>query len=85
MDLDRTTWGESLELRPRLIEAVKSAAAAGITPIVATGRMLRSSRPYALQLGVTAPLICYQGRSSPTPYRASGCATSRCRCPWHAR
>ena len=61
MDLDRTILGESLELRPRLIEAVKSAAAAGITPIVATGRMLRSSRPYALQLGVTAPLICYQG------------------------
>jgi Cof subfamily protein (haloacid dehalogenase superfamily) len=61
MDLDRTILGESLELRPRLIDAVASVAAAGITPIVATGRMLRSSRPFALQLGVTAPLICYQG------------------------
>ena len=61
MDLDRTILGESLELRPRLVSAVKAAAAAGIVPIVATGRMLRSSRPFALELGVTAPLICYQG------------------------
>ena len=61
MDLDRTILGESLELRPRLIDAVHSVAASGVVPIVATGRMLRSSRPFALQLGVTAPLICYQG------------------------
>ena len=61
MDLDRTILPETLELRPRLIDAVRAAAAAGVVPIVATGRMLRSSRPFALQLGVTAPLICYQG------------------------
>lgn len=61
MDLDRTILPETLELRPRLIEAVKAVAAAGVVPIVATGRMLRSSLPFALQLGVTAPLICYQG------------------------
>lgn len=61
MDLDRTILGESLELRPRLIEAVKALPAAGITPIVATGRMFRSSRPFALQMDVTAPVICYQG------------------------
>jgi len=61
MDLDRTILPETLELRPRLIAAVKAVAAGGVVPIVATGRMLRSSRPFALQLGVTAPLICYQG------------------------
>ena len=61
MDLDRTILPETLELRPRLIDAVRAVAAAGVVPIVATGRMLRSSRPFALQLGVTAPLICYQG------------------------
>ena len=61
MDLDRTILGESLELRPRLIEAVKALPAAGIRPIVATGRMFRSSRPFALQMDVTAPVICYQG------------------------
>jgi Cof subfamily protein (haloacid dehalogenase superfamily) len=61
MDLDRTILPETLELRPRLIDAVRATAAAGVVPIVATGRMLRSSRPFALELGVTAPLICYQG------------------------
>ena len=61
MDLDRTILPEALKLRPRLIDAVRAVAAAGVVPIVATGRMLRSSLPFALQLGVTAPLICYQG------------------------
>jgi Cof subfamily protein (haloacid dehalogenase superfamily) len=61
MDLDRTILPDTLELRPRLIEAVRAVAAFGVVPIVATGRMLRSSLPFALQLGVTAPLICYQG------------------------
>ena len=61
MDLDRTILPETLELRPRLIDAVRSVAAADVVPIVATGRMLRSSLPFALELGVTAPLICYQG------------------------
>ena len=61
MDLDRTILGASLDLAPRLVAAVKAVAASGVVPIVATGRMLRSSRPFALELGVTAPLICYQG------------------------
>src|SRR4029077_20917298 len=60
MDLDRTILPETLELRPRLIDAVRAVAAAGVVPIVATGRMLRSSLPFALQMGGTAPLICYQ-------------------------
>jgi Cof subfamily protein (haloacid dehalogenase superfamily) len=61
MDLDRTIVGESLQLTPRLVAAVRSVDEAGITPILATGRMFRSSRPFAAELGVTAPLICYQG------------------------
>ncbi len=46
---------------PTLVAAVAAAEAAGITPIIATGRMFGSARPYALQLGITAPVICYQG------------------------
>ncbi|MDX6532542.1 MAG: hypothetical protein QOJ13_456 [Gaiellales bacterium] len=61
MDLDRTIVGESLQLTPRLVQAVRAIDEAGITPLVATGRMFRSSRPFATELGVTAPLICYQG------------------------
>jgi Cof subfamily protein (haloacid dehalogenase superfamily) len=61
MDLDRTILGSSLEFTDVLRTAVAGAAAAGIRPIIATGRMFASARPYALELGVTAPVICYQG------------------------
>ena len=61
MDMDRTILPESLELSETLVAAVAAAEAAGIAPIIATGRMFSSARPYALQLGVTAPVICYQG------------------------
>ena len=61
MDLDRTILGPSLELTPALIDAVEKVSRRGVVPIIATGRMLRSALPYARQLGITAPLICYQG------------------------
>ena len=61
MDLDRTILGSTLEFTPALRHAVAAAADAGIRPIVATGRMFASARPYARELGVTAPVICYQG------------------------
>ena len=61
MDLDRTILPDTLEFTPALVRAVGRARGAGIEAIVATGRMFASARPYALQLGVTAPVICYQG------------------------
>src|SRR5712691_1977616 len=61
MDLDHTILGDSLEFTETLVAAVKRLPGAGIVPIVATGRMFASARPYALTLGVTAPVICYQG------------------------
>jgi Cof subfamily protein (haloacid dehalogenase superfamily) len=61
MDLDHTILGDSLEFRPPLVEAVRAVQEAGVEPIVATGRMFASARPYARQLGVRAPVICYQG------------------------
>jgi Cof subfamily protein (haloacid dehalogenase superfamily) len=61
MDLDHTILGDSLEFRPPLVEAVRAVQEAGVEPIVATGRMFASARPYARQLGVRAPVIYYQG------------------------
>jgi Cof subfamily protein (haloacid dehalogenase superfamily) len=60
-DMDRTILPSSLELSPRTIAAITAVRAAGIEAIIATGRMFASTRPYALQLGITAPVICYQG------------------------
>jgi Cof subfamily protein (haloacid dehalogenase superfamily) len=61
MDMDRTILPSSLELSPATVAAVAAVRAAGIEPIIATGRMFASARPYALELGITAPVICYQG------------------------
>lgn len=61
MDLDRTILPASLDLSPATLAAVPAVNGAGIEPIIATGRMFASARPYARQLGVTAPVICYQG------------------------
>ena len=61
MDLDHTILGDSLAFRPRLVDAVAAVRDAGIVPMIATGRMFASARPYARELGVTAPLVCYQG------------------------
>ena len=61
MDLDRTIVPSSLTLSPATVRAVAAVHAAGIEPIIATGRMFASAQPYARELGITAPLICYQG------------------------
>ena len=60
-DMDRTILPSSLELSPKTVAAIAAVRAAGIEAIIATGRMFASTRPYALELGITAPLICYQG------------------------
>ena len=51
MDMDRTILPSSLEFSPALVSAVLDATAAGITAIIATGRMFASARPYALSSG----------------------------------
>jgi Cof subfamily protein (haloacid dehalogenase superfamily) len=60
-DMDRTILPSSLELSPATVRAIARVRRAGIEAIIATGRMFASTRPYALQLGITAPVICYQG------------------------
>ncbi len=60
-DRDRTILPSSLELSPKTVAAIAAVRAAGIEAIIATGRMFASTRPYALELGITAPVICYQG------------------------
>ncbi len=61
LDLDGTTFGNDLVIRPRVMQAVRAVQAAGVQVSLATGRMFQSALPFARQLGVSAPLICYQG------------------------
>jgi Cof subfamily protein (haloacid dehalogenase superfamily) len=60
VDLDGTTIDYRQQMQPRVRDAVR-AAAARIPVIVATGRMYRSALPWAYELGVDQPLVCYQG------------------------
>jgi Cof subfamily protein (haloacid dehalogenase superfamily) len=61
IDLDGTLVNDHLEMNPRDVAAVKAATAAGVIVVVATGRMFKSSLRYAQPLGLTGPIINYQG------------------------
>ncbi|MHB8718865.1 MAG: HAD family hydrolase [Candidatus Dormibacteria bacterium] len=69
LDVDGTLIDTSLFLHPRTREAVR-AAAQRVPVVICTGRMYRSALPWAAELGVREPLICYQGalvREQPAP------------------
>ena len=61
LDLDHTLVGSDLTLRPRVKEAVASALARGVAVTIATGRGAAITSRYAAELGLTAPIICFQG------------------------
>jgi hypothetical protein len=48
-------------LRPRTLEAIAAVRAAGSHVIIVTGRMFRSTRPFAVAAGLDEPVVCYQG------------------------
>ncbi len=48
-------------LRPRTAAAIAAARGAGIHVLIVTGRMFQSVRRYALEAGITDPVVCYQG------------------------
>ena len=60
-DLDGTLIGEDFAFSPRLLRAVGRCLEEGITVTLATGRGYPSTRGFAAQLGISTPLICYQG------------------------
>jgi Cof subfamily protein (haloacid dehalogenase superfamily) len=61
LDLDGTVMGHDLVIPPAVHEAIGAAQAAGVHVTLATGRMFGATIPFARALGISAPLICYQG------------------------
>lgn len=61
LDLDGTLIGDDLILRPRVRSAVAAAQAAGVAVTIVTGRMFAAARPFARELCVEGPIVCYQG------------------------
>jgi Cof subfamily protein (haloacid dehalogenase superfamily) len=60
LDIDGTLIDDNLVLHPRTRDAVR-AVAVRLPVILATGRMYRSALPWARELQVSQPLVCYQG------------------------
>ncbi len=60
-DLDGTLVGRDLAVSPRVKEAIGKMLDAGINGCIVTGRMYRAAIPFARELGLTAPIVCYQG------------------------
>lgn len=61
IDLDGTLVNHDLAINPRDVAAVRAASAAGVTVVIATGRMFKSSLRFAEPLGLKGPIINYQG------------------------
>jgi Cof subfamily protein (haloacid dehalogenase superfamily) len=61
LDLDGTLIGDDLVLRPRVREAIAAAQARGVAFTIVTGRMFAAARPFARELAVEGPIVCYQG------------------------
>jgi|SRR5579884_141135 len=61
LDLDGTLIGDDLVVRPRVRAAVEAARAQGAAITIVTGRMFAAAKPFATTLGITGPIVCYQG------------------------
>ncbi len=61
LDIDGTIVGHDFTVSPTLVDAVARFKSQGGKVALATGRTFRTSVPFAEELAVNAPLICYQG------------------------
>ena len=60
-DLDGTLMGEDAIISPKVKDVVRRAMEKGVRFTIATGRAFDSALLFAQELGINAPLICYQG------------------------
>jgi Cof subfamily protein (haloacid dehalogenase superfamily) len=61
LDLDGTVIDHDLTIHPDVRETIAAVQARGIDVTLATGRMFGAALPFARELDIRAPIICYQG------------------------
>ena len=61
LDVDGTLIDEEMVIPDQVRQAVTRAQERGVTVTLATGRMFEATLPFARELDIEAPLICYQG------------------------
>jgi len=70
LDIDGTLIGDDLVIGPDTRAAVRGALSRGVHISIVTGRMVSSAMRFARELGLTGPVVGYQGgliRSMPDP------------------
>jgi Cof subfamily protein (haloacid dehalogenase superfamily) len=67
LDLDGTLIGRDLTISTRTKSAISQIMSQGVIVTIATGRMFQSALPFANELNISAPLICYQGAMVANP------------------
>lgn len=75
LDIDGTIIDRDLVLRDRTVAAIREAVDRGVAVSLVTGRMATSARVYADQLGLSGPIVAYQGgliREMAAPAPAGG-------------
>ncbi len=60
-DLDGTLMGDDTSIPSRVRNAIAAAERREIKVTLATGRGFRETLPFAVSLGISVPVICYQG------------------------
>ncbi len=61
IDMDGTLIDRSLVIHDPVKSAVAAAKAAGVEVVIVTGRMYQATKPFAAQLYLDGPIVCYQG------------------------
>ena len=75
LDIDGTIIGDDHEVAERTTAAVRSAMEADVAVSLVTGRMVSSAMRFATELGLTGPIVGYQGgliRAMPLSERRLG-------------
>lgn len=70
LDIDGTLIGDDLVIGPDTKAAIRAACDRGVRVSIVTGRMVSSAMRFADELGLTAPVVGYQGgliRAMPEP------------------
>jgi Cof subfamily protein (haloacid dehalogenase superfamily) len=60
-DLDGTLRAEQQQFTPRVRDAVRRAQERGVRVVITTGRMYRTTAPFARDLGLNSAIICDHG------------------------
>lgn len=76
LDLDDTLLDSDLQISPDSRQAIEQVRQRGIIVTISTGRMYLSARPFALQLGLAAPLITYEGAWVKNSQSEESCSSS---------